>query len=296
MYIGLTKEGFRCLLIPLHEDEEAGIPIKTKSIASRTRSLAGPSGLTRYLEVLCLERGLNSRFGVIADDIVHAVEKEDEIHPSGAVLAVLARWRLLVTGSPRRLTEPELIGLWGELYVLGLLSALNRSAADIWRGPFREIHDFRNGDQLIEVKTGLYSSHDSIIVNGVEQLEELPGCRLALARVRIEKDSDGKSVADLFSAVAISWAASELTEKALGECGISRTALMSYEDSRYSLRELSLYEVGNGFPRITRGSFASGAVPAGTSALRYEVDLSLAAGQRVPHSFISTRLQEVLNA
>lgn len=296
LYIALTKEGARCLLIPLHPDETAGVPISTKSISSGIRVLSGPAGLNRYLEVKCVDRQLSSRFGVIASDIAHAVNNQDGAHPSGAVSSVLSRWRLLINGSVRRFTEAQLIGLWGELHVLELLSSLTPKAAEYWRGFLNEIHDFRNGLQLIEVKTGLYSSNDFVIINGVEQLEDPLGGGLALARVRIEKDGSGRSVGDLFDAVAASWTISESTESALEEHGISRSALAAYSDSRFKLRELNLFEISEGFPRITRASFAGGSVPPGTSTLRYEVDLAMASPNVIPHAKLMARLREFVDA
>jgi hypothetical protein len=128
----------------------------------------------------------------------------------------------------------------------------------------------------VEVKTTM-SSTKRIQVNGLSQLLPPDGGRLYLRFFRVEEASGSTTVPDLI--------------ERLVAVGIDRPDLLTLlkevdydvahevEYRRHGLRVVDrrTYCVGEGFPRVTTGSFTGGVPPDGVEALSYTVNLEFAA-------------------
>jgi hypothetical protein len=245
-----------------------------------------------YLECLCLDADLNARFGVVADELMRAVEADPDRSAAELVADVLARWRRLVATKPQHLSEAEIAGLWGELSVLEDLVALDTTAVNAWRGPFKEPHDFRRDQRAIEVKSRIEGPGQFVTINGVEQMAVPANGTLHLWQCKLAASGSGRTLLQLFDSIIARCHLDELVRDGLEAAGISRERFVQYDHARFLRTSVSAYAVTAEFPRITLASFADGLLPPGTSDLNYQLNL----GNALPWRLAPEQLGPVMRA
>lgn len=274
--LGRTAAG-RCLLIPFpsnRADTFSG-DRRSRGVHLVRRTLQRPDGLRWYAELVCLDSSLEPVFTSLCVDVLVRIETGDE-DAVVAAIRVLRAWRALLASAGRPLAVPELAGLFGELLVLQRILVLDGSAAGCWRGPFREVHDFRTGLSAIEVKTTLGPTARRFRVHGAGQLEPPAEGQLALALLAVELNPEaGLSVSDL--AVEVIRTGGALAATALAAAGYRTDDADTYDRHPFAVRAEEWFDIAPGFPRITSASFVGDALPAGTSNVHYDVDLTDAA-------------------
>lgn len=137
----------------------------------------------RFIEISTATHGLFAHFYALITDVIERVVK-DQVHPLAALGQSLSRWQALLR-TLTLLTNEQQLGLLGELWVVQRL--LTRLKADVlasWVGPDRQSHDFRVGDDELEVKVTT-TTHRSHIINGLTQLMASPGCRLYIVSLQL---------------------------------------------------------------------------------------------------------------
>jgi hypothetical protein len=208
------------------------------------------------------------------------------------VVVILEEWRALL-GVGGRLQD-DCCGLVGELLMLRRLAcSYPERAWRSWEGPRGGRHDFRFGLGAIETKTTLRPTAKVVSINGLTQLEAPLGGKLHLVFIRLERVPSGAfSLSSIFNDVVAAgvpkgelqslWEDAEFTD--LDDAESRQT---------YELREMSVYQVLPGFPRITPKSFATGEPPPGVGALSYQCDLAhqIALPTSVADTFIDTFLR-----
>ena len=195
------------------------------------------------------------------------------------VLARLVRWRELLKGRRhRRLSETEVIGLFGELLFLRDLALRElppMRAVAAWRGPLSEEQDFQLGDWLIEVKTQLSSADSKLAVSSENQLDTRSGriliCHQTLAVAR-PGEGAARTLISLVDEVAEQLAlddsgAADRFHATLLDYGYVPDA--GYATDTWTLQGRTFFDVADGFPRITPRD-----LPLGVSSVRYDVKLS----------------------
>jgi hypothetical protein len=223
------------------------------------------------LRLSLVERQLLPVFTALCRDIVACTRSGvDETRLGQIVVQRLVHWRTLLEREAVGLGEAALRGLIGELLVLRdrMLPALRpNEAVDAWKGPHGAPQDFvfPNGDR-IEVKTvGSYA--DQVRVNGLAQLDAT-GDSLALVVVRgegVPPEASGavsapaliKELRGVLAAEPEALAAFEAALNALGWHDHPSHATVA-------LRPLGIerYDVGPGFPRLTRTNVPAGVLDA----------------------------------
>ena len=193
-------------------------------------------------------------------------------------LARTWRWhRLLQGGRDKRLGDDEQRGLIGELVVLEtrllpVLGALN--AVRCWTGPLDAPHDFEISRIHVEAKAR-GSATPSVTISSEHQLESGNADRLFLHVTEVttaaEGGPDALTVTDIATGIRVvlagrDMAAVDLFEERLGAVGFDWTD--DYSDKSWVVGEEALYEVSEGFPRITPAM-----VPGGVRNVRYMISL-----------------------
>ena len=103
---------------------------------------------------------------LVAADLIQREQRD----PLDAIIVSLRRWRQLLA-RVEVLSEEAQVGLFGEVWLLRrLLRANGGVALEQWVGPRDEPHDFRLGQEEIEVKTTRSASRVHTI-HGLHQLE-----------------------------------------------------------------------------------------------------------------------------
>lgn len=235
----------------------------------------GRTGRTRLLLSLVEER-YRDVFIALADDVLHYLEPTASAE--GAVrelLTRLGRWQtFLKQHDPEGLSLTERRGLYGELRVFRRLMELGLAASRAiagWRGPGASSHDFQLHGGSIEVKTSAAVTPAGFKVNNVKQLDDssVPALIVALALVD-ESESAGTSLPGLVAEIEglLPDESIPAWEEALTSVGYLHVQRDRYNLPKYVDRELRLYRVGNGFPRLVESD-----LPEGVSEVSYTVAL-----------------------
>jgi hypothetical protein len=176
-----------------------------------------------------------------------------------ALFRRLAHWQaMLRVASPTEMGPNEVRGLMGELWVLdslrqrsGLLRALRA-----WVAPIDHPQDFSFGGGIIEVKARLAGSRPWVSISSLEQLEpgHLP-LHLMVVELASSEAADAMSLNSMVGAL-IRHARDEAAavEEELQEALLRRGYVHSprYDDLSYTVSGVRSFQVGEGFPRITR--------------------------------------------
>lgn len=206
-------------------------------------------------------------------------------HPRGAngpglrlVLRRLADWHnMLRRRREGLLTTEEVIGLVGEMLFLRdqvISRAGVACGMGAWRGAHREEQDFAIGVWQVEVKTQLSTSDQRLLISSEAQLDTA-GSRLLLCHQAVARAPAGVGAVSLNALVddlnhqvtAAGPVVLEQFEDALEACRYARRE--EYDEPEWLLTDRRLFEVRDGFPRLTPGM-----LPAGVHAVSYSILLS----------------------
>ncbi len=190
-----------------------------------------------------------------------------------AICTRYASWKKLFKLSSKKLSEPEIMGLIGELLFLqdqmipiyGIDQAL-----ESWTGPEKTHKDFSLADSWYEVKT-VSSGKESVTISSIEQLDgEQVGF---LAVYKLEKMSPSYNGIKLLG--IISSILGKITTSAQKEVFMSKLEQFGfdfspeYDNYVYTLSDFSIYGVKEDFPRLLRTE-----VPLAICKAQYDIILS----------------------
>ena len=207
-------------------------------------------------------------------------------------LARTWRWhRLLRSGQDGRLSEDEQKGLIGELRVierclLGVIEA--RDAVDGWTGPLGSPKDFQFGLVGVEAKARSPQRAD-VRISSAHQLDSAGANRLFLSVVEVaatlDESATAVTVTDVAARVKNRIAGLDMSATIVFEERLTATGFdweEDYSDTRWSIGDEVLYEVAEGFPRITPSM-----IPVAVHDVRYTISLSGCESFRVPTTALS---------
>ncbi|MCA3108208.1 MAG: PD-(D/E)XK motif protein [Rhodocyclaceae bacterium] len=288
----------RCLLVLSHADAsapEAKLPRPRGLGVELTPPFEGRKALILKL----LDSSQRDIFLKLAHDIIDAAEAQgSEVEAVAVALARTWRWHhLLKGGGGGKLGDEEQKGLIGELLVLKrhLIPRMPHvSAVDAWKGPLGAPKDFEIGRLAIEAKARRGAAAPFIAISSEYQLDA-SGCDcLLLHVVELDKVDPGAevpqamSIASLASEIrqaidAADRTAIDIFDASLASRGVVGTE--EYEDDVWIEGRARVFEVREGFPRITPAMTGGG-----VKGLRYSVDLSACE----PFAVLASRIDEEL--
>ena len=268
-----------CLLM-LQHGRDAMVPRrlpKLRGLQVETRlPEEGPHGL---LVIRLLEREQREIFHRLCLDIVAAtVAAKAEEEAVERFLGRTWRWhRLLRSGRDGRLSEEEQRGLAGELRFLGrhLFPTLGIAVAvRCWTGPLDAPKDFEIGRTSVEVKARRGTATPQVPIASEHQLDSsgVGSLLLYVAEVTAAtEDTVALTITEIAEEVrsviaAREPAAIELFEERLLSMGFDWED--DYSDKRWFTGREHLFEVREGFPRITASM-----VPGGVQNVHYSISL-----------------------
>ena len=285
-----------CLLMLQHRRETMvprRIP-KLRGLQVETRSPeVGPHGL---LVIRLLEREQREIFHRLCLDIVAAtVAAKSEKEAIERFLGRTWRWhRLLRSGRDGRLSEEEQKGLAGELSFLGthLFPTVGISrAVRCWTGPLDSPKDFEIGGTCVEVKARRGAATPHVAIASEHQLDSngVEALFLYVAAVTVAtEDNAALTITEMAEEIRSVIAAQEpaaidLFEERLLSIGFDWED--DYSDNRWLKGREHVFEVREGFPRITASM-----VPGGVHNLRYSISLPECESFRVDISDLTNLL------
>ncbi|WP_197041890.1 PD-(D/E)XK motif protein [Sandarakinorhabdus oryzae] len=288
----------KCLLVLQHH-----------ASSSSFEKLPKPKGLTveivdavegrKTLMLRLLDTQQRDIFLKLSEDIILAAEgAETEAEAVAVALARTWRWHhLLKGGAGGKLGEEEQKGLIGELLVLKryLLPIFNPiTAVSAWLGPIGSPKDFEIGRVAIEAKARRGTATPFVKISSEHQLDEV-GCDVLflhvveLDRLPVEADPDlALSLTSLADQIRVSLQAADQTAvEAFEACLISAGVRPEddYSDDLWIEGRSRVFEVKDGFPRVTAQSAG-----AGVRGVQYSIDLAACE----PFAVLSTTISEQL--
>jgi hypothetical protein len=192
-----------------------------------------------------------------------------------AIVRILSRWQMFLEGHVGPMSEQEVRGLVGELVVLERLSRRIGVARALvaWRAPHGSIRDFESGAESIEVKTYAPSSGAVVQISDPLQLLPDPGVPLLLACQALSRtDGQGFALPELVRQVRKSFDSDHVLGDDLTNALAARGYLDSHSDrylTRYTLGEMMVFQVRDGFPRIDPAQ-----ITPGITALQFAVSVA----------------------
>ena len=277
-FLAVDHEGTRHLLFVMGEDTDPVSDERSRGIRALTRQLAVAGEPEQsFVDLLCPSGTEWHVFDLVATAIIEQIEQGADA--ADAVRGTLARWRRFWAASPESgLTRQEVRGLFGELWFLSawlLPRGLNQLPH--WLGPTGARHDFQWPGLAVESKTTTSVRGHVHRVNGLDQLTPPPGGRLLLFSLRVREEATASdSLVSLVEGISKTLAADAdvlgAFETLLMQTGYSPAHAERYSEIRFRILNERLYEVTDGFPRLSVESFV-GAVPDGIERIEYDVNL-----------------------
>ncbi len=229
----------------------------------------------RFIDLTCRHRELEQVFRDLVTEIVERIRNGQR--PGAAVEGAVNDFRSLLRARRQDITVESAVGLLGELVILNQLLDENPNGWKMWTGPRGGRHDFRSGQQAIEVKTSVRAQQRVVEITSLDQLAEPDDGLLHLACLFIEHDPRGELHVLELANRAISRASDAAALRALlSICGFDADDVQSWSEFRFTLLSFEMYSVVDGFPRLTSKNFEKAELPPGISHLRYRIDLSAA--------------------
>lgn len=261
------------LLVPIGPSERVPAIADTPALGIVDEHYSFGRTSWRFLDLTCRAPELDRVFGEVADEIVSRIASGH-----GAIRActsTLSEFRMLLIPKNSSVAAERLVGLVGELLLLEELLEIASSAADLWRGPLGDRHDFRGGSLAIEVKTTSRAANQVLHVTSIDQLLEPAGGELHLVHYTLEEVAGGSlSLGSLFTSVAGKSGNPMRIRDLLSRMDCPDPLAEEWNVTRFQLEARRCYRVDSTFPRLVPESLAAGALPPGVSKMHYDVDLS----------------------
>ena len=230
-------------------------------------------------------------FAIMAVDVLRILESAAIATNRDLLKTFLARvkeWQTFMARTQRPLTSDAQLGLFGELWVLRMLteSSLGAAALDCWKGPLRTAQDFHVSGGAIEVKSTIRTGAFLARINSIEQLDS-DRSPLFLSALRFEENPEGLSLVGLVDTLRVYF------KEAGAHRGFEALLMvMGYLDEHTSHyeRPLVLKDAkafladDDDMPRLTRA-----AVPAAVRSAAYILDID---ALEVPSINIPSLLQK----
>ena len=269
------------------------LPPQSRGITIEATNSEGVQGV----ELALSDRSFASVFDVLVDDLEQTL-----VIPSTAQQALdrlLGRLRIwqqfFAAADPGGLSYETLRGLFGELWflkehLLGLLGP-ERAVAG-WTGSAATDQDFQLAGCAVEVKTTGTKQPQRLRIASERQLDA-PGIALIVCHVSVDvRDGAGQTVPALVGELRAllpspSMTAATFEDKVMAY-GYLDVQADRYGTSGFTVRESNLFEVGQGFPRITETDLRTG-----VGDVRYSVLVDTLRPFAVPASRLRDLLKDL---
>ncbi|KAF0200061.1 MAG: hypothetical protein FD170_3810 [Bacteroidetes bacterium] len=277
LFIGVSKENSRCLILALPNDTL----LNFKGIQKENLSIEYFS--EKNLIVLQL---LDNDYCDLFDDLILSLYQGinelchvDEY--SNYFIQAFYRWSdFFENKKTDLLSEDAIRGLMGELLVLkSLITDPQRHDINFilssWKGPYDKANDFELETKNLEVKTK-YPSGIDVEISSEFQLELSPGKGLELIIVSLSSDYNGgisivQLILDIKDLIQGSSGDSSILWKALGQKNINSKNIKEYEKYKFKpVNRISYNCASDNFPKLNRSN-----IPIEIFALKYKLRTNL---------------------
>lgn len=275
---GLDKK--RCLIIKVDYTiiYQSNSSEELKDIAIEL--IPDENNMDKNLLVIQLSnRLLQDIFTIFCEDLISSIK---EVTSNDLIVKVILnrinKWELLFGRVGRRgLTNEEQRGLYGELFFLRRSLIINNdyfSCVFSWVGPDKALRDFQKEGWGVEVKTTHGNNHQKLHISSERQLDTSNLNILFLYHLSLEvQQKHGETLNNLIDSII------ELFSDDISSLCLFKTRLMLggyfeehrdlYNETGYQIRQESIYNVKDEFPRLEEKD-----IPKGVGDVKYTIILS----------------------
>ena len=216
------------------------------------------------------------KFGLVVKYIAVLTAKFSGVALFTKIQKELLEWADFLKDSTKQLTQSELIGFWGELYVIEHHIMEHHDIANViryWAGPTGAKKDISLNSLAIEVKTSKASGANKITISSLDQLERTTD-KLYLLHLFIN-DADkknGTTLLNLYESIKSSiqddiLALALFTRRA---GNIFNRASPQQKDERLLCSAVNMYDVLDTFPKLLRSDLE----PMGILDAKYSISIA----------------------
>ena len=207
-------------------------------------------------------------FSVLCEDLISEIKDitGDKLLIE-KILNRISGWQALFERAESEgLSNTEQSGLYGELFFLRMFlkkSNNHFNAINSWRGPEKENTDFQIDNCGIEIKSTTGNNHQKLIINSERQLDTSRFNFLFLFHLSLEKKQhSGESLNDIieeiFEILQFSYKELNLFRTKLILYGYNEQQKSLYDNTGYTIRNQTFYNVKDKFPRIEEKDLRNG--------------------------------------
>lgn len=233
-----------------------------------------------WLALTRRESGSTELFAAMVRDVAGVMDSEAASGEDRLLRVFLGRvrtWQEFMRKGAQALGPEAEIGLIGELHFLEAIVEAGVPAplaVEAWVGPLDGIQDFEIGTGAVEVKATVSTAGFPAKIGSLEQLDDSIRQPLFLAGVRFSQKESGLNLPEFVEAVRQTFNGDPEAKRVFAE-RLLAAGYLDVHAERYPRRfvpaGIKIFEVVDGFPRITPGT-----VPAGVKRVMYEIDLDKA--------------------
>jgi hypothetical protein len=236
------------------------------------------------LSIRLTESRYRDLFLVFANDISEVLTGHSRAETAvRAVHQRVCKWQeFLKEHGPDGLSEERQAGLFGELHILEniFLARMSETGAlSSWRGCRKANQDFQFRDFALEVKTCRAAIPSVVHISNIEQLTGGIIEHFFLTVVHVhQNESEGDTLPGIISRIRsrLDDPSYGMFSDGLAEVGYLDVHAGVYSRTRYLVREVLNYQVGDGFPRLLLEQ-----IPEGVKAVKYQIGLDACQPYRV---------------
>jgi len=264
-------------------DLPTGVGIDTRLVSVH------PDG--EALEVSLTNSNYADLFNSFADDIAGAAAAAPKPEQVAArVAARVRRWQAFLRESLDGLSREKQRGLFGELFVLdSVIPRLEQfSAVSGWVGPDKAPQDFNLGNLAVEVKTSAAKKPQSIRISSERQLDDGPVDAIFLWHLSVDERVGAgitlPTTVEKLRATLVGSPSALVFDDLLLSSGYHDAHADLYSTG-YSIRQSSVFEIGEGFPRLIESD-----CPPGLGDVHYSLEIGALDPYRVTVEELLDRL------
>lgn len=232
-----------------------------------------PSGAYRLVCTLTdADLEMKEKFSIVAKDIAHHCSPFHGMQLFIKVQDRIKSWANFLRPTRSGLTHAEFVGFWGELYSISQILMKYHDPAEVlrfWVGPEGKKQDITLNSIAIEVKTTMSGDPQTIRVSSIEQLERVSEYLYLLHIIATPSNNKlGLSLEMLYSKclgclthdVSAETIFLQKTSELYGKANEAQL------NDMFSIASVSLFDVRNDFPLISRDD-----ISCGVASVQYEI-------------------------
>jgi hypothetical protein len=270
-YIGINEKNNKCLLHDLN-----GVHIDFNGFEKENLK-AFKTDKYLILEFTGIDAFFN-QFLDLSCVIFNSIKEITEQQKSAEIFKeMILKWSVFFSNKKNdKLGEKEIMGLWGEIYVVKNLILANQNDVNeilsSWRGPYDEEKDFKFSDIHIEVKT-IKQDGEVIEISSEFQLTPENNIPIDLRVIKVRPEDNGSNLSQIVEDTV------NLIIQKNGQVDVFYAAIIQkvriidlneYDNYCFALNKDQSYNASNSeFPKITSTELKDG-----ITKVKYKINLS----------------------